>query len=155
LTLGQTLAFTANATDNDLPLQTLTYSLGAGAPAGATIDAMSGFFSWTPTAIQTPGTNNITVIVTDNGLPPLSSTQVFTVVTHLPPQVIGANVNGSQFTISWQTVSGQTYQVEYKDDLTAPTWLPAQAAVLGDGGRLILTNDVSASTNRFFRLRLE
>ncbi|MEA5075213.1 MAG: tandem-95 repeat protein, partial [Coriobacteriia bacterium] len=60
---GSELAFTASATDADLPANTLTYSLGAGAPAGATITA-GGAFSWTPTAGQT-GPQDITVVVSD------------------------------------------------------------------------------------------
>lgn len=44
-------SFTAHASDVDLPAQTLTFSL-IGAPAGATIGASSGVFSWTPTEEQ-------------------------------------------------------------------------------------------------------
>jgi hypothetical protein len=44
---GETLAFTALASDPDLPANNLSFSL-EGAPAGASIDAASGTFSWTP-----------------------------------------------------------------------------------------------------------
>ncbi len=37
------LTFTATATDADLPANTLTYSLGAGAPIGASITADGRF----------------------------------------------------------------------------------------------------------------
>jgi putative Ig domain-containing protein len=43
--------FTATATDPDLPAQTLTFSL-VSAPAGASIDASSGVFTWTPGGSQ-------------------------------------------------------------------------------------------------------
>ena len=36
-------------------------------------------FSWTPTEAQGPGTNSITVRVTDDGVPPLSDTKTFSV----------------------------------------------------------------------------
>lgn len=42
---GDPVTFDADATDADLPAQTLTYSLD-GAPAGATIDPVTGEFSW-------------------------------------------------------------------------------------------------------------
>ena len=74
-----TLTFTNKASDADQPAQTLTYSL-SNAPAGATIGASSGAFSWTPTESQGPSTNTITQIVTDNGTPPMSASQTFTVV---------------------------------------------------------------------------
>lgn len=67
---GTALAFTATATDPDLPANTLTWSL-VGAPPGATIDAATGAFSWTPTEAQGAGQYAFTVRVTDNGSPAL------------------------------------------------------------------------------------
>lgn len=74
-----TLTFTATATDGDLPPQTLTYSLDSGAPAGASIDASSGVFTWTPTEAQGPDSYPITVRVTDNGSPALDDYETITV----------------------------------------------------------------------------
>ena len=68
---GSLLTFTATATDADLPANGLTYSLDAGAPTGATINATTGVFSWTPTESQGAGSYNVTVRVTDNGSPAL------------------------------------------------------------------------------------
>ena len=68
---GSLLTFTAGASDPDTPGNTLTFSLDAGAPAGASIDGSSGVFTWTPTEAQGPGTFDITVRVTDNGTPNL------------------------------------------------------------------------------------
>ena len=42
------LTFAVNATDPDLPFQSLIYSLDAGAPLGAAIHPSTGIFSWTP-----------------------------------------------------------------------------------------------------------
>ena len=61
----ETLTFTATATDADLPADTLTYSLSGGVPSGASIDASSGMFTWTPTEAQGPGTYTFTVVVSD------------------------------------------------------------------------------------------
>ena len=66
LVLGQTLSFTASATDTDQPPQTLTYTLGPGAPFGATINPSTRQFNWSPVL---PRTNSISVIVADNGTP--------------------------------------------------------------------------------------
>ena len=73
------LSFVATATDLDQPPQTLTFSLGSGAPTGANITT-NGLFTWTPTAAQAPSTNWITVTVTDNGVPAMSCSASFTVV---------------------------------------------------------------------------
>ena len=88
---GATLSFTAGVTDADGPQQTQTFSLDAGAPAGATINPVTGFFSWTPTEAQGPGVYPVTIRVTDNGLPaPLSGTNLFSITvdeTNAAPQL--------------------------------------------------------------------
>ena len=79
---GNLISFTATATDPDLPANTLTFSLDPGAPTGATIDAVTGLFSWTPTEAQGPSINSMVVRVTDNGWPPLSEARTFTIVVN-------------------------------------------------------------------------
>jgi subtilase family serine protease len=75
---GRLLSFLALAADADIPPNTLTFRLAPGAPAGAAIKA-TGLFTWTPTSVQGPSTNLLSIIVTDNGSPTLSATQTFTV----------------------------------------------------------------------------
>ena len=77
---GQTLSVQASATDADLPPQTLDYSLLSGAPSGATIDPVTGLFTWNVDPDQGAGTNLISVRVADNGPGSLSATQSFPVV---------------------------------------------------------------------------
>jgi hypothetical protein len=55
----------------------LSYSLGAGAPAGAAIHPTSGLFTWTPSEAQGPGAYPITITVTDDGSPALSHSRTF------------------------------------------------------------------------------
>ncbi|MCI0461807.1 MAG: putative Ig domain-containing protein [Gemmataceae bacterium] len=76
------LSFTAAATDPDIPANTLTFSLDAGAPAGASIDAATGVFTWTPTEAQRPGSYPITVRVSDNGTPKLFDEETITVTVN-------------------------------------------------------------------------
>jgi len=64
---NSTLTLTAEATDSDIPANSLAYSLDAGAPAGASIDSGTGVFTWTPTEAQGPGVYSVSVRVTDNG----------------------------------------------------------------------------------------
>jgi len=75
---GQTLTFTASATDQDLPTQTLAYTM-AGAPDGATLDPGSGAFAWTPTEAQAQSNYAFTVTVTDNGDHAMFDEQVVTI----------------------------------------------------------------------------
>ena len=70
--------FTAHATDADAPPQSLTFSLDPGAPAGATVDPITGVFTWTPAAAQPYGPYTITLRVLDDGSPVMTDAQTFT-----------------------------------------------------------------------------
>jgi hypothetical protein len=61
---GEFLTFSASATDANLPVNTLTYSL-VGAPSGASIDSATGVFTWTPSS---PGNFNFAVRVSNGSL---------------------------------------------------------------------------------------
>jgi hypothetical protein len=64
--------------DSDLPVQLLTYSLVSG-PSGLTVSP-EGVVAWTPTEEQGPSTNAVTVRVSDNGSPALSTTSSFNLI---------------------------------------------------------------------------
>jgi hypothetical protein len=104
---GQQLIVTNLAMDADLPVQPLTFVLGADAPVGAVIGTNNGLFTWRPDETQGGTTNTINVIVADHptgGFAGLSTTQSFVVVvldtqpdfafrigtTHLLPGVPGS-----------------------------------------------------------------
>jgi PKD repeat protein len=77
-----TLVYTTTATDPDVPGQTLTFSLGPGAPTGASIDPSTGVFTWTPTEAQGPGNYPLKVIVTDNGASPMNDFETIQVTVN-------------------------------------------------------------------------
>lgn len=85
-----TITITNAATDLDFPPQKLTYSL-LGAPAGIVINPDTGLITWTPTEAQGTAVYPVTVMVMDNGFPPLTAFQFFTIVVveaNLPPVLI-------------------------------------------------------------------
>ena len=71
------LSFTATASDHDIPVQTLAFSL-VDAPAGASITA-GGDFTWTPTEAQGPATYTFDVCVSDGVADPVCETIKVTV----------------------------------------------------------------------------
>lgn len=78
------LTFTASASDPDLPKQGLLFSLveavpGQLVPSGASVDAYSGAFAWTPSESQGPGEYTFTVRIRDNGTPALTDEETITV----------------------------------------------------------------------------
>ncbi len=150
--LGQTLSFGVQASDSDLPAQTLTYSLDAGAPTNAAINPASGLFVWTPTATQTPGTNQISVRVTDDGNPPMSATQSFTITVLNPPAGAPAGVSGSVLTLTWPTVPGKTYRIQFKNHLNDPVWNTDGSDQIGSGAPIVLNVDLTANPERYYRV---
>jgi len=75
---GDLLSFTAVATDSDIPVNVLTFSL-IDAPSGAVIDSVTGVFNWTPGEEQGPGSYPVTVRVTDDGTPNLYDQETITI----------------------------------------------------------------------------
>lgn len=63
--VDQALTFTATATDPDAPPSNLTFSLGSGAPPGASITT-DGDFTFTPTMTQDGMSFTVTLIVTED-----------------------------------------------------------------------------------------
>jgi len=70
------------------------------------------------------------------------------------PVPLGFQTSGANMILNWTGIAGQIYQLEYKDDLSAPNWTPVGSPVTGNGGMLSATNSFGASSQRFFRLRL-
>ncbi|HEV2327214.1 MAG TPA: cellulase family glycosylhydrolase [Verrucomicrobiae bacterium] len=150
---GQTVAFTANATDTDQPPPTLTFALLAGA-TNATLDTSSGAFSFRPLVTQANSTNNFTMSVSDNGTPSLNATQSFSIVVNplSAPAVSIVSVAGGQFSFSVGGQSGPDYAVEASTNLTLWSTVfitnsPALPFVWMD------TNSPAAS-QRFYRVKL-
>ena len=70
------------------------------------------------------------------------------------PVPLTVQTSGTNLFLNWPGVAGQTYQLEYKNNLSDPTWTPVGNPVTGTGGTLALTNNSAASPQRFFHLRL-
>jgi hypothetical protein len=70
------------------------------------------------------------------------------------PMPINIQTSGTNLFLNWPTVTGQSYQLEYKNNLTDPAWTSLGSPVTGTGGTLTLTNNFGDSLQRFFRLRL-
>ena len=96
LNKGTLLTLPFSVFDSDLPRQTVTFSLGAGAPLGAAIDKTTGVLTWRPSGLQAPSTNHITVLATDNGSPAgvaAASLTVFVRDTHADLLVAAGHTN--------------------------------------------------------------
>ena len=84
--VGTPYNYQLDATDPNLPNDSLTYSLLAPIPAGMTVNQATGLISWVPSSIQV-GVNTVKARVTDAGSLYATQTLTMTVAANLPPVI--------------------------------------------------------------------
>jgi hypothetical protein len=146
--VGHTVSFVASASDPD-PGQTLTFRLLPGFPAGASINPSGGQFQWTPAPAQSPSTNSLTVEVADNGVPRQTATRSFTIVVAPGPTL---TISGNTVSMSFPTIPGKTYRVDYKNSLSDPVWIQLAPPMVAGTTSLGATDTLGANPQRFYRI---
>ena len=149
--VGIQLNITNQASDVDVPAQTLTFLLLSG-PTNALLNTANGIFTWRPMVAQATTTNQITVKVSDSGTPSLSATNRYTItVNPLAASGFNAiNLTGGQVILTATGALGPDYTLLTSTNLvnwqplfvTNPTVMPVQ-----------LSTPNSAEPQRFFRLQ--
>ena len=149
---GQTISFTATATDADLPTNTLTFALVT-PPAGATING-GGLFNWRPTVAQANTTNTVKVKVTDNGSPNLSGTNSFTVIVNpLAPVILTPiTYTNGQFRFQVSGTTGPDYIIGVSTNLIQ--WSDVFTNLSPATPFEYLDTGAGLFNNRFYRARL-
>ncbi len=146
------LSFTNSATDLDFPANNLSFSLDPGAPSGAMVGSSSGVFTWATPQNQAPVTNSITVRVTDDGSPSMSSARTFAVITVPPPRLTSFTPSGSNLIMTWQTYPAKKYRLQSKTNLTDAAWVDFTGDLVAAGTSLSVTNSFAGSAQRFYRV---
>lgn len=76
-----------------------------------------------------------------------------TPATNFAPRVLSiVNDTGSDFIITWSSIPGRTYRLQYKDDLSASTW--TDAGDIPATNTTASTSDNSGGSQRFYRIAL-
>ena len=154
-TQGRLLSFPVEASDPEAPPQTLVFTLEPGYPTGAVLGLNSGLFTWMPSVQQTPGTNVITVRVTDNGSPAKFAMRSFTAVAMLDPRIATVQFTpGAGVTISWATVPGLRYRVDYSATLNPIVWLPLTAEFTAAGTTTSIDDTPPTNGERYYQVVL-
>lgn len=73
------------------------------------------------------------------------------VVPLVPPALLNPQTGGGNFTFSFQTTPGQSYSLQFKDNLTNAAWITVQSFT-GDGSLQSITNPATAAQG-FYRLQ--
>ena len=146
-----------SATDNDLPAQTLTYTL-TNSLAGtnlATINTNTGIITWTPTLAQAGKTNTLTAVVTDNGVPPMSATNKITVIVNAIPSISGITVATNGLKLTWLAPTNEQFNVQWTTNLTPPVvWTFLGGPITSTNGTFTFTDTNALFLTKFYELIL-
>jgi hypothetical protein len=148
------LTVTNAAACDDIPPLALTYQL-VSPPPGASIDN-NGVITWTPGGGEAQTTNAITTMVTDDGTPPMSATNSFMVVVQAPPQpvILKLTIASGQTTVTWSSMPGQKYELQYKDSQSDTQWSDINPDVVATNSTTSVQDTTGAASQRFYRVFL-
>jgi hypothetical protein len=120
-------------------------------------------FDWVPlrdsvgnlTTVTFTGATNTLKLTRDPTAPFADANANFLMLVPVAgPVSLTALISGGNINISFLSQSGFTYQIEYKNNLTDPTWTNLGSAVSGDGTVKTVVDPASGS-NRFYRARIQ
>jgi carbonic anhydrase/acetyltransferase-like protein (isoleucine patch superfamily) len=144
---GTTLQVQSAATDPNQPPLPLTFSFVT-APPAATIDPVTGLFSWQPGIADGGTTNTVIIKAQNNATPGASATRTFFVTVNPVPPPVMSNVSLSNGVFGFQIAGGfgSNYTIQSSSNLldwitldtTNPAALPFQwidTNGIGDGAR--------------------
>jgi hypothetical protein len=154
------LVVTNTASEPDVHAVTIGYDL-LSAPVGMTINT-NGVITWTPTQNQSPSTNTVTTVVTNNNPndslnPQLTATNSFIVIVSAPasaPRILSIAAVNQTAVLTWSSQAGQTYWLQYKDSLIGTNWQNALTNITAEGTTTTVTNLGDSSPSRFYRVLL-
>ncbi len=151
--VGQTVSFTAFATDND-STRTLTFSV-VGGPGS--IGLSSGAFSWQPLAASAGTSNSVQIRVTDNSVPPLTDTKAFTVFVNAltPVELTPIAYTNGRFVMRVSGPLGPDYILQAASALDPNVaWANLQTNTPLSSPFSVTDTNAGAFTNRFYRVKL-
>ena len=83
---------------------------------------------------------------------PMTGGAIFRLVQ--PPVVQVAKLSGGDVNLTWNSISGNTYGVEYKPALSAVHWTVLDPAVAARSSTTSFTDNSVSATERYYRVRL-
>jgi uncharacterized repeat protein (TIGR01451 family) len=149
---GATLVVSNYATGAESEAGTLRFALAPGAPSGAGIDTTSGVITWPTSDTDVGTTNEFVVQVSTAGSPELLASESFFVTVVTRPVIAAISVSGGVVSVSWDTVPGQSYRLEYSTNLTTPDWNAVLPDLVAGGNSLTHTNLIGTNHSQFYRV---
>jgi hypothetical protein len=144
---GMLVNVNVGVVDPDFPGHAIGYALGLGAPVGSGIT--NGVFTWRAEAATVPATNDVTIIATDTGLPPMIDSKTFRIVVVERPRIESISVAGTNVVMTWTAVPG----VQFQPDLQHTNWLDLPGSVTATNSSAEKV-DVRQAVQRFYQIRV-
>jgi len=142
-----TYTFAANTFTDPDPGQVLTYT-AMNLPQGIQFNSASRTFSGTST---NPGTYNVSVVATDNGLPPLSATNSFS-LTVRPSPLAASTMVGGGLLLSFTAAPSALYTIQATDSFAPTNWHTIQVQAAGTNGLFsFVDTNAPSHSSRFYR----
>jgi sugar lactone lactonase YvrE len=152
LNVSEPLAVTNVALDSD-PVATLTYYL-TNFPAVTPAAVMNnGIITWTPTMADAGGAFKFTTTVTDNGVPPITAGNDFTVFVLPAPTIASATATATNVTLNWSASTNDLFQVQWTTNLNPViVWATFPQVLTSTTGAFTFTDTNEPSVLKFYRL---
>jgi hypothetical protein len=150
---GSQSSVALSAVDPDIPPNAVSFSLDMNAPPDAIIDGSNGLVTWTPPDGVAGSCVTVGVVVTDNGIPPLSSTGAVIFNVASPDTLLAAGM-GQAGEIRWMAVSGTTYCVEFTDAMSGEPWQQITNFNAQTNDIISIIAPDATNAQQFYRLRV-
>jgi uncharacterized repeat protein (TIGR03803 family) len=137
------------AADNDQVVAVM-YQLNGGAWAAAT-----GTNQWSATVTLSAGTNVFSAYSVDEAGNDSATNSIGSFVTLLQPVISGVTVSNNVVTVSFPSVGGANYSLEYQDVLGTGGWTALGGSAAGTGGEMSLSDSNPPPGGRFYRLEAQ
>jgi hypothetical protein len=153
ISVSQPLTVTNTATDSNLSA-ILNYNLsGYPTPAPSAMITTNGIITWTPALADAGTAFTFTTIVSDNGVPPASATNAFTVFVLPAPAVQNAIVTTTNITLRWSASTNDLFKVEWTSNIIPPvTWNVFPQTFSSASGQFTFTDTNTPLKMKFYRL---
>lgn len=150
--VGCIFDFIIPVNDPDLPANKLYFNLLGGSEVGAVVEQATGVFKWNPGSEFRFTTNKFTVVVTDDGEPPLSATNSFTIVLLDELKVDYVLTETNYFGLKWNSIPNHHYRIEYKDKFSQQLWIHATESYCATNSFMEVYLPIQTNISRFYRV---
>jgi hypothetical protein len=160
---------TEGASDSQVTLSRVTSGFGTTSqmtsPLGTFFVPLGGWNTWQYTPLTDAQSNLVTVTFDGSrstlqlggspiqGQATINANFFMLIPATAPAPSLSATVSGGKVILSLPTVTGSTYQVQYKNNITDTGWSSLGSAIVGNGATQSVQDSLAAA-NRFYRVQI-